>query len=122
MAKMAKMAKAAMSRNVATLVRKQGNRIQSIQFCGGDDMEAAMFNQRLRELSAMTARENATELWLNDYAELLDQVRADNDKDRRTSQASRMKTLLMHQAAFLMNQWLHCHRQNSGHFIMGGHA
>jgi len=83
-------------------------------------MEANLFNDRLRELSAMTGRENAVELWLSDYSELLDQVRADGDSDRRTSQAGRMRTLMMHQAAFLMNQWLRYHRQNSGPYIMGG--
>ena len=85
-------------------------------------MEAAMFNQRLRELSAMTGREDATELWLDDYSELLEQVRADKDSDRRTSQAKRMQTLIMLEAQFLMNQWLRYNRGNSGPYIQGGHA
>jgi hypothetical protein len=61
-------------------------------------MTANDFDNRLRELSAMTASDQVVDLWSQDYAELLEQVRADGDNDRRTAHAGRMKKLLMIQA------------------------
>lgn len=67
-------------------------------------MEASEFNERLKELSSMTAREEATELFIQEYGFLLRDVSA--LPGPRYEMAKRMKRLLDHQLEFQMNRWL----------------
>jgi len=76
-------------------------------------MNADQFNVRLKELARITGLEQYVDAWPHDYAELLDQVKADKDKARRFGHANRMRWLLMHQVQYLINSWLRMDRETA---------
>jgi hypothetical protein len=82
------------------------------QMTGIDDiakeakMRAEKFDERLRILSAIVGSFDSDELFIIEYGDLLKDVKADEDPQRRQQHAQRMKKLLMIQAEFLLNAWL----------------
>jgi hypothetical protein len=74
-------------------------------------MTATDFDNRLRELSAMVASP-ATDLFNAEYERLLIDIKAD-DADERYDRAARMRTVLMHQAAFLVTEWFNAKRDGA---------
>jgi hypothetical protein len=46
------------------------------------------------------------DLFTESYEALLNEVKQEMDADRRTEQAVKMKMMLMHQAAYLMNEYI----------------
>ena len=70
-------------------------------------MKADEFDSRLKELSAMVGNSQSTELFNQEYETLLNDIKILPD---HYGMALRMRTLLMHQAAYLMNTWLRLNR------------
>ncbi len=77
-------------------------------------MKTQDFNDRLRMLSAMTGSGEATELFSIAYEELLGQVKAVEDRQKRQEYAARMRRLLDLQLAYMMNAWLRGQRIMAG--------
>ena len=77
-------------------------------------MQTAIFDNRLRELSAMVGSDQSAELFNGEYETLLNDIRRDDDLERRTGHAARMKKLLLIQAGFLMNAWMREHTLRTG--------
>lgn len=73
-------------------------------------MDAEQFEGRLRELQAMTRQDVATELFEQAYESLLTDVRA--LPGPRYEKVGRMQRVLMHQAEWLMNEWLRAKRND----------
>jgi hypothetical protein len=69
-------------------------------------MTAQDFDGRLRELSAMVGSDQVMDLFTQSYEDLLNDVKQEMDADRRTEQAVKLRMMLMHQAAYLMNEYI----------------
>jgi len=67
-------------------------------------MDADQFERRLRELQVMVGSDPAMDLFTQEYESLLNEVNV--LPGPRFEKLVRMKKLLMHQAAYLMNEWL----------------
>lgn len=73
-------------------------------------MKTEDFNTRLKELAMMVGSDQTDELFGNEYESLLKEIKADEPTPERQEMLQRMRTLLHHQAAFLMSLYLRARR------------
>ncbi len=65
-------------------------------------MDNAAFNTSVSELEFLACREDADELFTQDFADVWKQVCADTDKDRRAAHHDRLRKLCLVQAAWML--------------------
>lgn len=74
-------------------------------------MKTENFDQELKTLAAMVGSFQSDVLFNQEYEALLAKIKMDSDLSRRQKKAKRLRKLLMHQAQFLMNEWLKAKRE-----------
>lgn len=73
-------------------------------------METKTFEIRLKELAMLVESDQSDELFNQEYETLLNEIKKDEPTPERQEMLQRMRTLLNHQAAFLMNLYLRARR------------
>ena len=73
-------------------------------------MKTETFETRLKELAMLVESDQSDELFNQEYETLLNEIKKDEATLERQEMLTRMRTLLNHQAAFLMNLWLRAKR------------
>ena len=76
----------------------------------GEYMKTEEFDTKLKELAMMVGSDQTDELFGNEYEALLNEIKKDEATPERQAMLTRMRTLLNHQAAFLMNLYLRARR------------
>jgi len=74
-------------------------------------MTPGQFDSRLRILASLVGSEKTDDLFNAEYEAMLNEIKADDDKERQLQQAGRMRRLVDHQICFQVNQWLQANRQ-----------
>ncbi len=73
-------------------------------------MKTEEFDTKLKELAMLTGSDQSDTLFNSEYELLLNEVKKDEPTPERQEMLQRMRTLLNHQAAFLMNLYLRARR------------
>jgi hypothetical protein len=76
----------------------------------GENMKTEEFDTKLKELAMLTGSDQSDTLFNSEYELLLNEVKKDEPTPERQEMLQRMRTLLNHQAAFLMNLYLRARR------------
>jgi hypothetical protein len=63
------------------------------------------FRDRMQELAMMVRNDQTTDLFVESYEDLLDEVAQEKDKDLRIEQVIKMKMMLGVQSAYMLNQY-----------------
>lgn len=73
-------------------------------------MKTEEFNTKLKELAMLVESDQSDELFNQEYETLLNEIKKDEPTPERQEMLQRMRTLLHHQAAFLMSLYMRARR------------